>query len=271
MASNHPSGRQNEASRLDGVIWVFGNFLTKTYAFRFASGRKQGVALLIAFADSLSGHDPKTKRTVLSSLKGFITLLTQQPGGEPFRTGILTETAIEAYLDVLTAQGRAPRTRSQALTALRRFYRWVIAEGLQSRNPANRITRPTVVMTAPRELTDEQRYVLKQRIEADKSTRLKAIFSLAYWAGLRISEIANLHYADCQISQRAGIITMINGKGKKSRTLDLQNQARRALDDYLREPTDSQDARDPESEYLFTSQRAAWLRGESRPDQLSSH
>lgn len=182
----------------------------------------------------------------------------------------MTETAIEGYLDALAAKGRAPRTRSQVLTVLRRFCRWAMAEGMLSRNPANRIARPTVVMTAPRELTDAQRYILKQRLEAEKSTRLKAIFALAYWAGLRISEIANLRYSNCQINQRAGVITVIDGKGKKSRTLDLHNKARRALDDYLQEPANSRDARDPESEYLFTSQRAAWLRREGQPDQLSA-
>lgn len=231
---------------------------------------RQDDTLLAAFADSLSGRDPKTIRTYLSSLKGFANWLAQQPSGKPFRTEIVTETAIEGYMDALAAKGRAPRTRSQTLTALRRFCRWAMAEGMLSHNPANRITRPTVVATAPRELTDEQRYVLKQRVEAEQSLRLTAIFALAYWAGLRISEIANLRYADCQVNQRAGVISVIDGKGKKSRTLDLHNKARRALDDYLREPADSQDARDPESEYLFTSQRAAWLRLQGRPDQLSA-
>jgi site-specific recombinase XerD len=121
------------------------------------------------------------------------------------------------------------------LTVLRRFCRWAMGEGLMSRNPANCITQPTVVATAPRELTDEQRYVLKQRIEAEQS-RMTAIFALAYWAGLRISEIANLRHANCQINQRAGVIIVIDGKGKKFRTLDLHNKARRALYDYLQEP-----------------------------------
>jgi site-specific recombinase XerD len=227
-------------------------------------------ALLAVFSDSLAGHDPKTIRTYLSSLKGFATWLAQQPGGKPFRTELLTETAIEGYLDALAAKGRAPRTRSQALTVLRRFCDWAMTEGMLSRNPANRIARPTVIKTAPRELTEQQRYILKQRIEVEQSPRLTAIFALGYWAGLRISEIANLRYAACKINQRAGAITIIDGKGKKSRTLDLHNKARRALDDYLREPTDSRDARDPESEFLFTSQRAAWLRRQGRPDQLSA-
>lgn len=231
---------------------------------------EQDQALLEAFVASLAGRDPKTIRTYLSSLNGFVAWLTQQPGGDPFRVELLTETAIESYLDMLAAKGRAPRTRSQSLTVLRRFCRWAIGAGMLSRNPANRIARPTIVATAPRELDEDQRYVLKQRIEVERSTRLSAIFALAYWAGLRISEVANLRYAECHVNQRAGAITVTDGKGKKSRTLDLHSKARRALYDYLQEPADSRDARDPESEYVFTSQRAAWLRREGRPDQLSS-
>lgn len=54
------------------------------------------------------------------------------------------------------------------------------------------MTRPTVVNTAPRELTPEQRYVLKNRVEGERSLRQAAIFALGYWAGLRISEVAQL-------------------------------------------------------------------------------
>jgi integrase len=45
--------------------------------------------------------------------------------------------------------------------------------------------------------------------------------------------------------------------------------ARRALLDYL-SPADRREAsRDPESVYVFSSQRAAWLRQQRRPDHLS--
>jgi site-specific recombinase XerD len=227
-------------------------------------------ALLDEFARSLTGHSPKTIRNYLSRLRGFVSWLRQQPGGDPFRAEKLTVTAIEGYMDHLAASAYAPRTRSQTLTALRRLCRWAMGEGLLSHNPANRIQRPTVVTAAPRELTETQRFTLKQRIAAEQSSRLSAIFALAYWAGLRISEIANLRHSDCRINQRAGAITVVDGKGKKSRTLDLHNKARRALYDYLQESPDRKDGRDPESVYLFTSQRAAWLRSQGRPDRLSA-
>ena len=45
--------------------------------------------------------------------------------------------------------------------------------------------------------------------------------------------------------------------------------ARRALYDYLSPAEPHDDNRDPESTYVFTSQRSAWLRQYGRPDHLS--
>jgi integrase len=39
---------------------------------------------------------------------------------------------------------------------------------------------------------------------------------------------------------------------------------------YLYAPASASDRRDPESAYVFTSQRAAWLRQQGRPDRLST-
>lgn len=226
--------------------------------------------ILQNFAQSLSSKDPKTVKAYLSALRGFVQWLSEKPGGTPFAAEAVTETAINSYLEYLKAQGRAPRTRSQALTALRRFCRWAIGEGYMTRNPANQVQRPTVVNTAPRELTLEQRYVLRNRVEAEQSPRLSAIFALGYWAGLRISEVVQLRVDQCQVNQRSGQLIIADSKGGKTRTIDLHNQARRALYDYInKEDSTSHEARDPDSNYIFTSQRAAWLRQQGRPDHLT--
>ena len=172
-------------------------------------------------------------------------------------------------MDYLAQKERAPRTRRKALTAIRRFCRWAVDEGLLRRNPANQIEAPDVVAMSPRELDDEQRYILKNLVEAQESPKLSAIFGLAYWAALRISEIAQLKTAHCDINQRAGVIRIVDAKGGKTRTIDLHNYARRPLYAYLYE-TRGQDARDPESAYVFTGQRAAWMRRQGRPDHLTT-
>jgi site-specific recombinase XerD len=126
------------------------------------------------------------------------------------------------------------------------------------------------VNTAPRELTPNQRYVLKNRIDIVQSHRLSAIFALGYWTGLRISEVAHLQLNNCHLNQRTGHIIIKDSKGSKTRTIDLHNQTRRAVHNYLyREDHTQRDARDPDSSYLFTSQRAAWLRQYGRLDHLS--
>jgi site-specific recombinase XerD len=205
----------------------------------------------------------------LTTLRGFVAWLATQPEGAPFSVGLITETAVRGYMDALKLAGRAPRTRSKALSALRRFCQWAMDEGHLRRNPARSMERPTVVVLAPMELSPDQRFVLKQLVERHATRRVAAIFALGYWAGLRISEVAALRMDQCHINQRAGTITLLDAKGGKTRTLDLHNMARRALSDYLSPEDVHERARDQESVYVFTSQRAAWLRQQGRPDHLS--
>ena len=188
-------------------------------------------AVFQEFRDALGMRDPKTIATYLTTMRGFVAWLATQPGGTPFHLGLVTETAVRGYRDSLKLAGRAPRTRSKALSGLRRFCRWAMDEGYLRRNPARSMERPTAM--APTELSEKQRFVLKQLVEQHTTRRFAAIFALGYWAGLRISEIAILRIDQCQINQRAGSITLLDAKGGKTRTLDLHTMARRALYEYL--------------------------------------
>ena len=226
-------------------------------------------AVFQEFRDALGTRDPKTIATYLTTMRDFVAWLAAQPGGVPFHLELVTETAVRGYMDSLQSVGRAPRTRSKALSALRRFCRWAVDEGHLRRNPARLMERPTVVALAPTELSEKQRFVLKELVEQHTTRRFEAIFALGYWAGLRISEIAALRVDQCHINQRAGSITLIDAKGGKTRTLDLHNMSRRALYDYLFPERPQDRERDEESVYIFTSQRAAWLRQQGRPDHLS--
>jgi len=224
---------------------------------------------LQAFQAALVTRHPLTQRAYLGTIRDFLVWLAAQPGGHPFRFEALTQTAVQGYLDALKSRGAAPRTRSRAIAALRRFGQWAVDEGYLRRNPARQLERPTVVALAPTELSGKQRFVLKSLVERLASPRLTAIFMLGYWAGLRVSEVATLRIDHCQVNQRAGTITLLDAKGSKTRTLDLPNAARQALWAYLHPEAPHADQRDPDSLYVFTGQRAAWLREQGRPDHLS--
>src|SRR5260221_14735812 len=86
-------------------------------------------AVFQEFRDALGTRDPKTIATYLTTMRDFVAWLAAQPGGAPFHLGLVTETAVRGYMDSLQSAGRAPRTRSKALSALRRFCRWAVDEG----------------------------------------------------------------------------------------------------------------------------------------------
>jgi site-specific recombinase XerD len=224
---------------------------------------------LRAFAASLSRRDEATIAAYTSTQRDLVAWLTTYPDGSPFHPNVVTVTALQAYFDHLTAAGRAPRTRARALTAISRFCKWAINSGLMSRNPAYQIERPTVPAISSTELSPEQRTILKTLVERQESCRLSAIFSLGYWAGMRISEVATLQVEHCEINQRAGTIMIVGAKGGKTRTIDLHNEARKALYTYLHQPTSAPDSREPDSSFVFTSQRAGALRRRNQPDHLS--
>lgn len=177
--------------------------------------------------------DPKTVATYLTTVRDFVAWLAMQPGGTPLHLGLVTETAACGYMDWLQRAGRAPRARSKALSALRRFCQWAEDEDHLRRNPARSMGRPTVVAVVPTGLSEDQRFVLKQLVGQHATHPFATIFALGYWVGLRICEIAAFRLDQFRINQRVGSITLGDATGGKTRTLDLHNMARRALYDYL--------------------------------------
>ncbi|GAC1301388.1 MAG: hypothetical protein NVSMB27_41700 [Ktedonobacteraceae bacterium] len=82
------------------------------------------------FAASLGARDPKTIATYLTTVRDFVAWLATQPGGTPFHLGLVTETTVRGYMEWLQRAGRASRTRSKSLSALRRFCQWAVDEGI---------------------------------------------------------------------------------------------------------------------------------------------
>jgi len=98
--------------------------------------RDNDSAPLQEFAAALGARDPKTVAAYLTTVRDFVVWLATQPGGTLFHLGLVTETAVRGYMDYLVIGNRAPRTRSKALSALRRFCQWAVDEGHLRRNPA---------------------------------------------------------------------------------------------------------------------------------------
>lgn len=187
-------------------------------------------------------------------LRQLVEWIAARPGSEgDFRPHLLTATALSVYLEELGANGYSlsHRTRVKAITS--RFARWLIEEkGLLSRNPARQVVLPPQQQLAPRELSPDQRYVLRDLAERDGTARSAALFALGYWAGCRVSDVAHLTLENTHVGPKLGWIR-VGHKGGKMRDIDLVNQARRELHQYITQVREKR--KETLSPYVFLSQR----------------
>ncbi len=211
--------------------------------------------LLDEFVESLAGKAEATVSTYRRELRQFASWISARPGnGGRFRPEHLTKTALETYLVHLERADHSISHRARVKSAVAGFARSLIEEkNLLRRNPARGVTLPPQPLLAPRQLTPDQRYILRSLVEREDDPRSEAIFALGYWAGCRVSDIAWLRIEHAHIGPKVGWIH-VGYKGGKSRDIDLLNAVRRPLYAYLH-----QGGRDPESPFVFTSQRAARL------------
>lgn len=202
----------------------------------------------------LSGKSEKTVDAYLRCVRQFIDWIAEKPGsGGKFQPEMFTRTAVEMYLDHLGEDGYSISHRNRVKAALSSFARWLIEEkGLRS-NPTRGVEVPAQALMAPRELSDDQRYALRNLVERCADIRGQAIFALGYWAGCRVSDVSHLRLEDCKLGPKIGSIK-VGYKGGKEREIDLVNQVRRPLLEYIESGRSN-----TSSPYVFVSERSPRL------------
>jgi site-specific recombinase XerC len=200
--------------------------------------------------EELAGKNEQTLDAYLRVLRQIVTFVSQLPGSNgQFHPSYLTRTAFSAYIDELREQEYSTSHLERVKTVVNRFCLWLIAEGEMRGNPTRGVTIPAQALLAPRELSKEQRFVLRNLDERTSDLREKAMFALGYWAGCRVSDVSYLRMAHTDVGPKVGKLYVGHKQGKY-RHIVLLNQARGPLYDYLHGSRRAQ-----ESAYVFTSQR----------------
>lgn len=127
--------------------------------------------------------------------------------------GTATRDEIEAWW--ATRRGLAPATRSNDLACLRTFYRWCRRWEHRDDDPTARLDAPKVDKGLPRPMS---RADLRKLLGAAPDDLRRAV-ALGAYAGLRVSEVAALHWRDVDIEARRARI--LHSKGGKSRMVAL--------------------------------------------------
>lgn len=129
---------------------------------------------------------------------------------------------------VVEAQRRFDRrTLHLHVSGLRSFFRYWVSRGRMVRNPLTGIPLPRLAKRLPKFLTESQmkslllgpqRLLANEAIEPAVAWRDRLVMEFLYGAGLRVSELCSLRYADIDVA--AGSARVL-GKGRKERVCPL--------------------------------------------------
>ena len=130
--------------------------------------------------------------------------------------------------------GLSPASIRRSISALRTYYRFLLADGIVVRDPTERLETPKKWRTLPEVLTvpEIQRLLAAPTIDEPLYFRDRALLELAYGAGLRVSEWIGLGVRDLVLEE--GLVRVF-GKGSKERLVPIGRQAIGAVAIYVRE------------------------------------
>ncbi len=123
--------------------------------------------LLAEYEHFLAGKAEGTIDAYLRTVRHIMAWVAKRPGNDGyFQPQQLTKTAVEMYLAYLEREGYSINHRARVKSTISSFARWLIEEKrLLQRNPTRGVDLPSQQVLAPRQLSEDQRYILRLLVE----------------------------------------------------------------------------------------------------------
>ncbi len=165
---------------------------------------------------------------------------------------------ILSFLAEKMSEGKQARSLARMLSAARRFYAWLLAQGETHADPTLDIPPPGMGRPLPKSLSesDVEALVTAPPIDTMLGLRDRAMLETLYATGLRVSELINLSLG--QMSLSSGVARVL-GKGRKERLVPLGEEAVYWIERYLAEARPALLEGLGESAALFVTRRGAGM------------
>ncbi len=194
--------------------------------------------LLLQFSDMLLVERGLSKHTVSAyetDIKLF-ALHLQSIGSVSVKNANRAD--IMGFLGTRVESGGSARSAARMLSALRRFYGFLVRERFVSEDPTVLIDAPTIGRPLPSTLSEtEVRKLLNAPvISTDIGLRDRAMLELLYACGLRVTELVSLNVD--QVNLQQGVVR-VWGKGNKERLVPMGEAASDWIERYTRDARDN--------------------------------
>jgi integrase/recombinase XerD len=158
-----------------------------------------------------------------------------------------------AFIASRVEGGAKPRSTARQLSSFRRFFRYIMREGMRDTDPTSDIEMPRIGRSLPKTLTEDEVESLLSAPNTDEPLghRDRAMLELLYATGLRVSELINLKQS--QINFNQGVLRIV-GKGDRERLIPLGDESQRWLKDFIDGPR-MEILLERQTDYLFPTRR----------------
>src|SRR4051812_45463509 len=158
--------------------------------------------------------------------------LAEWAGAQGLDARRIDQRMLRRFAGVLSERGASKTTVARKLAAIRAFFRYLVERGELEANPADLVATPKRDSYLPRVLKPAEVAEVLERIPASSPLELRdrAMFELAYGAGLRAEELVNLDLTDLDPDSEE---LRVSGKGSKTRIVPAGEPTWRALERYL--------------------------------------
>jgi integrase/recombinase XerD len=141
---------------------------------------------------------------------------------------------LDAFVRSLMASGLSPRSTARAVACIRGFYKFLAVEQRRESSPADDLRAPRAWAALPKflDLEEVDRLLAQPDVSTPRGLRDKALISVLYATGLRVSELVSLKLPNLHLLE--GYLTCV-GKGDKERIVPIGQEATEWVQKYLAE------------------------------------
>ncbi len=163
---------------------------------------------------------------------------------------------LDAFVRHLMASGLAPRSTARAVACVRGFYKFLAVEQRRDSSAADDLRAPRAWAALPKflDLEEVDRLLAQPDVSTPRGLRDKALISVLYATGLRVTELTSLKLTNLHLEE--GYLTC-TGKGDKERIVPIGQEATDWVHRYLAEARPGLAARS--SPWLFVNARGGPL------------
>ena len=176
---------------------------------------------------SLSPHTIEAYLGDVGKLAQFITLSGQELSPAQVETDTLS-----AFFKHLNELGLGARSQARLLSALKTFYKYLLAENIVQTDPTELLEGPRLPRHIPEVLSFEeiQRMLELIDLSTPHGVRNRAMLETLYACGLRVSELVELRLSNLYLD--IGFVK-VTGKGDKERIVPIGEDAVKHIRLYL--------------------------------------